>query len=131
MTNPSRRALLRAGVVVAASVPLGAARQAMSFASTARPTGLRRALFRPHVGATFRFVADDGASYDATLTKVADTARAARGHDLRFRLLFQMHHAQPAQGTYRVEHPEAGAVLLFVSPVSGKAGVYEAVVHAR
>jgi hypothetical protein len=129
MAKPSRRSVLRSGVVlVAASAPLGVAQHAMSVVAGGVASGLRRSTFKPHVGTTFS-LSDGGATYAAVLRRVADVKTAARGHDKKFRLVFEVKGAAP-QGTYRLKHPRIAAMDLFVAPTGGKAGVYEAVVDA-
>jgi hypothetical protein len=130
MANPSRRSVLRTGVVLAAAAaPLSAAGTAFSVVGGGMASGLRRSTFTPHVGKTFSMAAA-GATHSAKLTKVADVAAAKKGHDLRFRMLFTTDGAGPGQGTYAFHHPSVGQVHLFVTPVGAKPGVYEAVVSA-
>jgi hypothetical protein len=81
------------------------------------------------VRSSFSLVGED-ATYAATLTTISDLARSPRGHDRKFRLRFAVTGA-PEAGTYRLRHDRVGALDLFVAPVSGQAGVYEAVVDAR
>jgi hypothetical protein len=130
MTNPSRRTVLRAGVVfAAASGPLAVSRQAMSAVAGGMSSNLRRATFRPHVGSVFRLGGDDAGS-TAVLHRVADVP-GARGSDQQFRLLFHTNGAGPGQGTYAFRHSTLPTVHLFVTPIGKKAGVYEAVVDTR
>ncbi|HWL35617.1 MAG TPA: hypothetical protein VNQ77_05435 [Frankiaceae bacterium] len=129
MAHPSRRSVLRTALVLAAtSTPLVGAQRAFSFVA-GQGGALRRAAFRPHVGATFSF-ASGGVTYRAKLVKVADLRNAARGDDRKFRLMFRVRGNGPGQGTYRFSSPRYGAVDLFVSPVGAHAGFYEAVVDA-
>lgn len=131
MANPSRRSVLRTGVVLAATAaPLGAAGTAFSVVGGGMASGLRRATFAPHVGKTFSMSAA-GATHRAKLTKVADVAAAKKGHDLRYRLLFHTDGAGPGQGTYAFHHPAVGQVHLFVTPIGAKPGLYEAVVDTN
>ena len=129
MANPTRRSILRAGVVVAGmSVPLGAASRALSLFTGVMAPGLRRSTFQPHLGSAFTFDGDDG-SYRAVLTDIGNLKTAARGHDRKFTLLFTATGGRPAGGTYRLSHARIGAMALFVSPV-GSGDLYEAVVNA-
>jgi hypothetical protein len=130
MANPSRRAVLRSGVVlVAASAPLVPAQQALSLAIRGMPTGLRRAAFKPHVGSKVTLAGADG-TYAARLTKVADLAREKAGHDLRFRVLFSVRGARPEQGTFDVRVGAVTVARLFLTPIGGRGSLYEAVVSA-
>jgi hypothetical protein len=45
-------------------------------------------------------------------------------------MLFQVKGSAPVQGTYRVRHRNVAALDLFIVPVGGKPGVYEAIVDA-
>lgn len=130
MANPSRRTVLRAGVVAAAAaVPLAATQNAMSVVAGGMASGLRRSTFKPHLKSSFTLVGPNG-SYRAKLVEVKDLATAPAGHDAKFRLLFKVRGAKPGEGTYRVRHRAVSAMDLFVSPVGG-GDVYEAVVDAR
>ena len=129
MTKPSRRAVLRAGVVGAAAAagPLAVTGQALSVLP-GHDGGLRRGTFKPNVGRRYRLTGDGG-THLATLKKVQDLRGAAKGHDLRFRLLFEVHGSTPEQGTYDVRHGRSGGVALFVTPIV-REGLYEAVIDA-
>jgi len=130
MAKPSRRSVLRAGILVpAAAVPLATVDNAISLVAGGIASGLRRSTFAPHVRSSFSLAGGDE-TYTATLTRIADLARSPRGHDRKFRLRFDVAGA-PEAGTYRLRHDRIGALDLFVAPVSGQAGVYEAVVDAR
>ncbi|HEU0130074.1 MAG TPA: hypothetical protein VFQ85_03680 [Mycobacteriales bacterium] len=130
VAQPSRRSVLRAAVMLAAaaSTPLLGAQRAFSLAP-GEGGALRRSAFRPHVGSSFALAAS-GVTYRAKLVKVADVRTAARGHEKKFRLMFDVRGSGPGAGTYRFSHPSYGAVDLFVSPVGAEAGAYEAVVDA-
>lgn len=131
MAKPSRRSVLRAGVVLAATTaPLGLARSATSMVAGGTASGLRRATFQPHVGTPFTLTAD-GTTHRAVLKKVADVRTAPRGHDRKFRLVFHVTGSTPASGTYRIGHRRIGAMDLFVNPIGGEPGVYEAIMDAR
>lgn len=131
MAKTSRRSVLRAGVVLAASsVPLGLGRQALSFVAGPGAGSLRRSVFAPHVGSRVMFVGR-GTRHAAKLTQVGDAPYGAAGHDLSFRLVFRTRGAGPGQGTYRLQHRALGGIDLFVSPIGAKPGVYEAIVDAR
>jgi len=131
MAKASRRSILRAGVVLAASsVPLGLGRQALSFVAGPGTGSLRRSAFTPHVGTRVTFVGR-GTRSAAKLTHVGDAPYGKTGHDLSFRLVFKTRGAGPGEGTYRLAHPALGGIDLYVSPIGAKAGVYEAIVDAR
>lgn len=130
MANPTRRSILRAGVVAAGmSVPLGAASRALSVVGAPPTAGLRRSTFRPHLGSSFDLAGPDG-SYRLVLTEVGNLKSAPRGHERKFSLLFKAGGARPEGGTYRVSHGAIGAMHLFVSPVGKSGDLYEAVVNA-
>jgi hypothetical protein len=129
MTTPSRRSLLRAGVVLAATfVPLGLTKQAFSMVAGGMGSGLRRSTFTPRVGTRFRLVAD-GRSYPAVLLRVDDIRHGGKGHDQQFSLLFRTRGAGPGDGTYRLEHATMRSQRISVIAVGAKAGVYEAIVN--
>lgn len=131
MAKPTRRSVLRAGVVIAGtSVPLGVASRALSVVAGGMASGFRRSTFQPHLRSAFT-LDGEGGSYGAVLTKVGDLKTASRGHDRKFRLLFKVTGARPAGGTYRLSHSKIGAMDLFVSPVGASGDLYEAVVDAR
>lgn len=130
MANPTRRSILRAGVVVAGmSVPLGAASRALSAVTGVTAPGLRRSTFQPHLGTAFT-LHGEGGSYPAVLTEVGNLKTARHGHDRKFNLLFTVSGGRPAGGTYRLSHGKIGTLDLFVSPVGAAGNVYEAVVNA-
>ena len=130
MAKPTRRSLLRAGVVVAAmSVPLGATSRALSVVAGLSSPGLRRSTFRPHLGSAFTFAGEEG-SFQAVLTEVGNVKTAPRDDDRKFRMLFKATGARPVGGTYRLSHRKIGSMALFVSPVGAAGDVYEAVVDA-
>ena len=129
MAHPSRRSVLRAALLLsAASSPVLGAQRAFSVVA-GQGGALRRSAFRPHLGATFRFAAD-GVTYRAKLVKVADVRTAARRHETKFRLMFDVAGGGPGAGTYRFAHRAYGAVDRVGSPVGAEAGAYEAVVDA-
>jgi hypothetical protein len=132
MAKLSRRSVLRAGVVAAAAaVPLAVSESGIAaVAGGSMASGLRRATFRPHLRSSFTFVGG-GTSYQAKLVDVGDVKAAPRGHDARFRLLFRVTGARPAEGTYRVFHGRVAATDLFLAPVGRSGDLYEAVVLAR
>lgn len=130
MAKPTRRSVLRAGVLaVAAAAPLGGAQQALSVVAGGMASGLRRSTFAPHRRTAFT-LSDGGGSYRAVLTEIGDHTKSTRGHEKKFRLLFQVSGAPPA-GTYRLSHGAVRAMDLFVTPVGSTGGLYEAVVDAR
>lgn len=129
MAQPSRRSVLRGFVLLGATAaPLGAAEHAFSMVTGGYASGLRRTTFTPHLRSRFAFASDDGV-YAAVLREVSDIRTSPRGHDRKFTLLFQVS-GDPGAGTYRVKHPRIEDLDLFVSPVGGKPGLYEAVVDA-
>lgn len=131
MAKPTRRSVLRAGVVVAAtSVPLGIAGQALSVVAGGMASGLRRSTFQPHLRSTFALDGEEG-SYRAVLTQVGDLVTSPRGHDKKFRLLFRVQGARPAEGIYRISNGKVSPIALFVAPVGRTGEFYEAVVDAR
>lgn len=131
MAKPTRRSVLRAGVVAAAAaVPLAAAQQGMAVVAGGMTSGLRRSTFKPHVRSTFTLVGAGG-THEAVLTKVGDLKATRRGHDRKFHLLFRVTGSRPAEGTYRLRHSRVAAMDLFVSPVGATGDVYEAVVDTR
>lgn len=131
MEQPSRRAILRAAVVVAASVAAPAALVSPAAAAPRRfvRTQLRRRVFRPHVGTPFRLSAGDRA-YRAVLTAVVDDP--TRPAETRFSLRFAMAGgARPADGVYRVTHPSLRPFALYVGAIGQRDdGAYEAVVNS-
>ncbi len=131
MANPSRRSILRAGVLGAAvAAPLAASENVLAaVASGGMASGLRRSTFAPHVKSSFTLVGA-GTRHQATLVKVGDLVAAPSGHDAKFRLLFRVKGARPAEGTYRLRHGRIAAMDLFVAPVGAKGDLYEAVVDA-
>ena len=131
MTNPSRRSVLRAGVVVAAAaVPLGVARQAFSVVAGGMASGLRRSAFQPHLRSTLT-LAGNGGTHRAVLTRIDDLSPDDGADDLRFRLMFRVSRSRPAQGTYTFARRGMAPVALFITPVGAKPGVYEAIIDAR
>ena len=129
MANPSRRSVLRAGVLAAAvAAPLAASENVLAAVASNMASGLRRSTFVPHVKSSFALVGA-GAKHKATLVKVGDLVAAPSGHDAKFRLLFRVK-GRPAEGTYRLRHSHVAAMDLFVAPVGAKGDLYEAVVDA-
>jgi hypothetical protein len=129
MDQPTRRSVLRLAVVaaVSAAVPVGLAGPAGAAVSPVRRTALRRGVFAPHVGSTFRLTRD-GRTFRARLAGIADLTQAA-GSDRRFSLAFDVAGAPPA-GIYRVRHARLAAFDLYLGPVGRKSSSYEAVVSA-
>lgn len=127
MAKPSRRSVLRAGLLLAAgTAPIGVAQQALS--AVLPGNGLRRSSFTPLLRKPFVFVGERG-THRAVLVEVSDLPTAARGHDARFRLLFRIG-GTPEQGIYAVRHWTMEDTPLFVAPVAGRADLYEAVIDA-
>lgn len=128
MVRPSRRQVLRTGVVAfAAAGPLATADNALAAIT---PVRLARGTFRPLVGRTFR-VTSRGVRYTAVLASIGDLPSATPGHAYRFRLTFRIRSGGPAQGTYRFETGRLAPFDLFVVPVGGRRTTYEAVVVSR
>lgn len=124
MMQPSRRQVLRLGVVAAAaSGPLALAERALAVVAVR----LTRRTFRPLVGSAFRFSAA-GRSYTAVLASVGNLPNSRPGDENRFRLMFTVRGGGPAQGTYRFTHPKLAPFPLFVVPVGRGGTTYEAVV---
>lgn len=130
MDQPSRRSVLRAAVLATAAiaVPGLASRQAAGVSAGATPTRLRRREFTPLVGTTFLLGAGP-AQVAARLRSVGDLSRRTAGNDGRFSLLFEIP-AAPAEGIYAMRHAVLRTFDLFVTPVAGRAGLYEAVVNS-
>jgi hypothetical protein len=130
MANPSRRSVLRAGVIAAAvAAPLAASENVLAAVAGGMSSGLRRSTFVPHVKSSFALVGG-GTKHKATLVKVGDLVAAPSGHEAKFRLLFRVKGARPAEGVYRLRHSHVAAMDLFVAPVGAKGDLYEAVVDA-
>lgn len=129
MSKPTRRSVLRAGVVLAATAaPIGVAEHAMSVVGGGRASGLRRTTFAPHVGTTFTF-AGEGGLHQGVLKRIANLDNGPKS-ETRFRLVFKVKGSAPAQGTYQLQHGRLAAMALFVVPVSAKSGTYEAIVDS-
>ena len=123
--QPSRRQVLRLGVVAAATAgPFALAERAIAAVTPAR---LVRKTFTPRVGSTFRF-ADRGSWYTATLVSVGDLSHSRAGDQNRFQLMFAVRGSGPGQGTYRFQHGTLAPFQLFVVPVGGGRRRYEAIV---
>lgn len=128
MANPSRRSVLRAGVLAAAvAAPLAASENVLAAVASNMSSGLRRSTFVPHVKSSFALVGG-GAKHKATLVSVSDLVAGPSGHDAKFRLLFRVKGSRPEGGTYRLRHGRVAAMDLFVAPVGAKGNLYEAVV---
>jgi hypothetical protein len=131
MANPSRRSVLRAGVIAAAAAgPLAATQNVFAAVAGSMSSGLRRSTFAPHVKSSFRLVGA-GATHHAKLVSVGDLLAARSGHDTKFRLLFRVSGSRPAEGTYRLRHGRIAAMDLFVAPVGASGNLYEAIVDTR
>jgi hypothetical protein len=127
MDGVSRRSLLRFAVLGSGVLllPAGSA-TAAGFLPGVGPTRLRRSVFAPHRGATFRLAAG-GRGHRAVLHSVSGLAGHAA--DSRFSLLFRVRDRMP-EGVYAVSNPSLRPVSLFLTPVGPKPGWYEAVVDA-
>ncbi|MDT4922678.1 MAG: hypothetical protein QOG01_391 [Pseudonocardiales bacterium] len=129
MDQPSRRAVLRLAVVGAAGAafPVVLAQPAGAL-SRLGPTRLRREVFRPHVGSTFRL----GLGLRAPalrLVRIDDLGPRDHGAATRFSLVFETG-SRPAAGTYTVRHRWLRPFRLYVGPSGGTPGRYEAVVNS-
>ena len=135
----SRRRLLTAGVVAAASAvaPLGG--QALASSVAADPfRAVPRADYLRSVGSVFTLHLDATQSVDAVLESVQDApvARGARTPATRDRDAFTLLFRAPAsvrsrQGVYRLDHPVIGpAVLLLVPGTRDRSGsIYVATIN--
>jgi hypothetical protein len=122
--------VLRAGVLSAAVVGISGAAGLPSALSSVGPVRFRRSMFAPYVGFPFQLVSGLR-SYTARLAAVTDQNRITAGSEMRFSLLFQMAAADlPPEGIYSVRRTGLRSVDLFLAPVTGKRGRYEAVISA-
>lgn len=130
MDTLSRRSLLRVLLVGAGTVafPVISSPARATPAAGAGPTRLRRAVFMPHTGTTFRLVAGRR-SRRAVLRSVTDLEAGDAGQESRFSLLFHVRGAMP-EGIYDVGNAMLRPVPLFLTPVGQKPGWYEAVVNS-
>lgn len=127
--KPSRRGVLRAGLITAVAGVAGALPSATAFGATT--TLLRRSRFAPYAGQIFAMT-HGSRTYQVRLTKVGDVAGAPKNDDRRFRLVFQaVRGVRPHEGIYTFAHPQAGKAQLFVTPIGKVAGVYEATIFAH
>jgi hypothetical protein len=125
MSEISRRSLLRAGVVVAAVVPVSGLvlPTGAAFAGTA----VTRSSFTPHLGSAFTL---PGGSR-LKLTAIEDLPNAVAGDPRRFSLTFRLDTGpKPEQGTWKVTHRKLGRLSMFLVPV-GRRGDLQAVFNAR
>src|SRR4051812_29815802 len=108
MTETSRRALLRAGVLATAAAPLAApvaaaAASAPGGVGPSRPTlavpVYLRSRFAPFLGAVFTVI-DPAGRRPMTLTSLGDLSPGRPGDDRCFTLTFTASAAGPAQGTF-------------------------------
>ncbi|HVF06433.1 MAG TPA: hypothetical protein VNA20_16450 [Frankiaceae bacterium] len=135
MEQPSRRAVLRAAVVGATTVAVPMLLAAPASAAPAkrrppaRPTRLRRRVFKPLAGSTFTLSAGT-ARHRAVLAAVVDDN--GKVDERRFSLLFTVvGSARPVDGIYTVSHPNLRSFPLYVGSISRRAdGWYEAVVNS-
>lgn len=126
MMQPSRRQALRLGVVAAAAAAAPVALVEQAFA-VLTPAYLVRRTFRPLVGSRF-LVTRGRRRYVAVLVSVGDLRHSRPGDPNQFRLQFSVRGAGPGEGTFRFEHARLAPFRLFVTPVGGRAGDYEAIV---
>lgn len=134
MQQPSRRALLRYGVVAAAAVAAlpaaGTAHAGVLLADPGRATRLRRSVFAGHAGSAF-LLSDGVREYHAVLVAVEDLSPRYAGDDRRFGLLFRVRGGGlPPAGTYTMGHAALRPFALYVGPVTADDHVYQAVVNA-
>ena len=93
------------------------------------PVPLTRAFFAPHIGGTFRMHAGPSTTLDLELVEVSELRE---NRERPFSILFRTPGTEHVpQGTYRLEHPEIGAIELFLVPIGpdreGRNMQYEAV----
>jgi hypothetical protein len=128
MPAPTRRSLLRLGGAAALVVALPT-KVASVFKVPGTPARLSRGTFAPLVGTEFH-LNDGHRSYRAVLTAVDADPHAPR-RDGAFSLTFLTRgRLRPANRISAVSHPHLHTIGLFVTPVGGKAGLYEAVVNS-
>lgn len=138
----TRRRLLAAGAVMAASVTLPASASAKPSAAAAKAKplvrytreGYRRARFSPHVGAPVELCLGSGAAVRATLLAIEDVAyvKSLKGHQDVYTLIFRGPAAPVlAAGVMGIRHKDFGVVELYVAPGAARAGAqdYVAVVN--
>ena len=93
------------------------------------------AIFTRHVGDVFRLVIDEATTIEARLieatpSSVASTSATPNGRRVPFSVVFRGPGSPLLpQRIYRLEHPELGALDVFLVPIGQDAGgmVYEAV----
>jgi len=92
---------------------------------------LTRDTFAPHIGTRFAVTSASTTAVELELVEVTDIGDGNRG--LNFRLLFRgPRETTLGPGTVELEHPEIGAVALFIVPVGADpAGVQYEVVFNR
>lgn len=126
MDGPTRRTVLRAGVVLAVAAPAAVLLPALQ--AGAEP--LTRDSFLPHTGSLFRLTSTYGET-TLRLSSVDDLqGPPVGGKAHRFSLLFRPTAGVSfPQGTYDVIHPRMGTLTLFIVPV-GRDGDYQAIFNA-
>jgi hypothetical protein len=129
MHQPSRRRVLQGGLLTVAMAAAGNV-ATMSPAQAAVRRRLRRSMFTPYVGTWFQLVAP-GRFYPVQVTAVTDQNALTAGSETEFSVLFQaLLSYLPPERIYSVQRPGVHSVNLFVSPITGKKGLYEAVISS-
>ena len=126
MTETSRRALLRAGVVGLVAVPF--TWSGTAFGEGTRESRYSRSRFTPRLGSSFRLV-DATGSWRVRLTAVGDLPNALPGDEDRFSLTLGRASAGPPQGTYTLQRPGFTPTLLFLVPSDAGCRTYQAVIN--
>lgn len=127
MTETSRRALLRAGVLGVALAPFASASPA--FAAVASSGLYTRSRFTPLLNSRFKLVGKTG-TWPMTLTQVTDLPQAPGGAEHRFGLTFHSSVAGPTQGSYILRRSRFTSTTLFVVPSDASRRTYQAVVNS-
>ena len=136
MTDPefTRRTLMRAGVIISTGSLAFVQAPGASASTTAKTSGRAApglAGFRSAVGSTFRVRDLQGLTRSLRLVDVRAVPMTASvpGKGETFSLAFQDSSAERMRSaTYRLRHPDLGAIDLMLQPV-GTGRLYEAVVN--
>jgi hypothetical protein len=136
MTETSRRALLRAGVLATAAAPLVApAAAAAATPGRARPWRptmavpvYLRSRFAPFLGVVFTVV-DPAGRRPMTLADVGDLPPAPPGDERCFTLTFTASAPGPAQGTFLLRRRGFPSTTLFLVPSDADRRTYQAVIN--
>ena len=92
--------------------------------------GFTREMFAPHAGSKFTMNCRNTGAVELTLESVKDLGSSAR--HIQFSMIFVgPQNAPAAQGIYRLDHAELGALDLFLVPIGNdqKGVQYEAIVN--